>query len=364
MPQQHSSAAPARAVDESGHRSACCPQRDASAMRRVRRQPTRVSAVLIASALVIGCSGSSGGDDALASAVDDSTPTTQASDPTTTEPAATDEAETDDNETTGDPATTGIEIDTAWLPLLEPRFVSQAPMGSIVNLYAEPDSDSEIVGSVLAGETGITLYDVTEEIDGRRWSPVQTSSGVVGWMKNGLLRPEPSVSPPERIGDSSLRGSDTLRQVTAGLSAPEVLAGQIDERGLTMSSDAYIGDDAVVLSADQLRTPAADDTTVLTWGLEAGVGEPIEATMTERFRALAGSTAVTSTEAVGFDVQVGVGNIPSNITEVFPGAEWVELHFSGTEEFGGLDWESVTFVFDTSGDDPILLAITHASWSP
>ena len=267
--------------------------------------------------------------------------------------------------TDGEPVvTSGIDVDPAWVPLLEPRFVSQAPLGSIVTLYGSPDVDSDVVGSVKAGEVGLILYDLVEEIDGKSWSPVQTRDGVVGWIKTGLLRPEPSVTPPERIGDSALRGSDALRLAIAGLSAPEILADQIDERGLTMSSSAFIDDDAVVLTAEQLQRPAADDTEVVTWGVEAGVGDPITATMTQRFADLAGSTAITSTEATGFNVQVGVGNIPSNVAEVFPGAEWVELHFSGTEAFGGLDWESITFVFDTSGEVPVLLAITMAAWTP
>ncbi len=290
----------------------------------------------------------------------------------------TDDGQTDDSPADGDEspygadddptgadveAATGIAIDPSWQPLLEPRFVSRAPLGAIVTLYAEPSNDAASVGSVRAAEVGLTLFDVTEEVDGRVWSPVKTADGVVGWIKNNLLRPEPSVSPPERIGDSPLRGSDTIRLAVAGLSAPEILADQIDERGLTMSATAFVDDEAVVLTAEQLRT-AAEDATVITWGVEAGVGDPITATITERFKTLAGSTAITSTEATGFDVQVGVGNIPSNVAETFPGAQWVELHFSGTEAFGGLDWESMTFVFDTTGDTPVLLAITQGSWSP
>ncbi len=295
-------------------------------------------------------------DDAPADApVDD-----EQADPETADPYAADDADAED----AAPATTGIDIDPSWMPLLEPRFVSQAPLGALVSLYAEPDTGAELVGTVMAGEVGITLYDVVEVIDGRTWSPVQTSGGTVGWMKTNILRPEPSVSPPERIGDSPLRGTDVVRRAVAGLSAPEVLAGQIDERGLTVSATAFIDDEAVVLDADQLRTPADDDTEIITWGAEPGSGEPITATMTERFLDLAGSTAITSTEATGFNVQVGVGNIPSNVSSVFPDAEWVEYHFSGTEAFGGLDWESITFVFDTTGETPVLLAITHSAWAP
>lgn len=290
----------------------------------------------------------------------------------TNEPDGTDESDAaDETGETGDDGygtepeeTTGIPIDANWVELVEPRFVSQAPLGSLVNLHAEPSPDAELVGTVMAGEVGITLYDEAVEVDGRPWSPVRTADGTVGWMKASLLRPEPSVSPPERIGDSALRGSDALRLAIAGLSAPNVLADQIDERGLTVSATAFIDEDAVVLSAEQLRQTPADDTTVLTWGLEVGVGDPIEATMTERFRTLAGSTAVTSTEATGFNVLVGVGNIPSNIADVYPGAEWVELHHSGTKAFEGLDWESLTFVFDTTGEAPVLIAITTSAWAP
>ncbi|MEZ5230021.1 MAG: SH3 domain-containing protein [Acidimicrobiales bacterium] len=351
----------------------------------------RVAAMLVATALVAGCGGSDGSSQLASSEVTSSadgaavtsegsaadaggetdTGAADGDDDAETDGTAADGTETDDGSDpygssgdSDDSPVSGIEIDPSWQRLLEPRFVSQAPLGSIVTLYAEPSTDSAAVGSVRAGETGLTLFDVIEDIDGRQWSPVQTADGVVGWMKNGLLRPEPSVSPPERIGDSPLRGNDVVRLAIAGLTSPDVLAGLVDDRGLTVASDAFIGDDAVVLTAEQLRTPAADDTTVVTWGVEAGVGDPIEATMTERFRTLAGSTAVTSTEAMGYNVQVGVGNIPSNIPEVFPDAEWVELHFSGTEAFGGLDWESLSFVFDTSGDAPVLLAITAAAWSP
>ena len=99
---------------------------------------------------------------------------------------------------------------------------------------------------------------------------------------------------------------------------------------------------------------------VRVWGTEDGEGGEIESSIGEFLTAIAGSAAITSTEAIGFDTTISSGNLINNIATTFPDARVVEYYFGGTTFFGGSDWESVTFVFD---DTDKLLAIALGAWT-
>ena len=132
--------------------------------------------------------------------------------------------------------------------------------------------------------------------------------------------------------------------------------------GVTISPHAFVSTDAQVVNRDRIAH-ATTDTTVRLWGFTDGEGAPIRQTLQQRLTAISGSTALTSTSMIGYDVVVHTSNSANNIATRFAGAHVVEYHFAGTSRHRDFDWTSVRLVFDTSGSMPLLIAIVEDTWT-
>ena len=192
--------------------------------------------------------------------------------------------------------------------------------------------------------------------------------GGAGWVNATYLRPV-GTRPPRIEGTLDPRVETAADDVQALLGAGEyeTLSGFVDpDRGLVIAIHASITDDSPVLTPAEVAAAATDRTERL-WGHTDGEGAPVTSTIAERFAAIAGNTGLTSTDAIGFDIRLGMGNSIDNIAEVFPGASVVEYHFEGTSLYGDFDWSSVRFVFDTTRSAPTgrpaLLAIVEDTWT-
>lgn len=251
-----------------------------------------------------------------------------------------------------------IAPDDAWDELEEPWFVYGVDSDDVLNVRSGPGADSDVIFE-LDPTAKVLRYSEVVFNDADRWGPVAVGSGV-GWVNLAFLRPVPSVSTPTVEGEPSLPVAE-LELVIGALGDPEALSSYVGPAGLLISTEAFVNGDEVVLSTDDLNAASDRD---YQWGVESGSGDEIESSVGDYLSRVAGNPAFTSTEVIGHDVAVGTGNIPNNIADAFPGAQWIEYHFTGTSYFGGLDWESVSLVFDATGDELMLLAIVSAAWAP
>ncbi len=257
-----------------------------------------------------------------------------------------------------------IEVDPVWQMLSRPYFVYGVEADDRLNLRSGPGIANEVVGSISFRASGLTLADEVVFVGSDRWAPVVIPSagegedGGAGWANLAFLRPSPATASIDYVGPTNGRAFDRVSdaaEVHLGL-----LADMLGPDGLRVSLDAFVDDSDVVLQVSDLRDPGSDP---ILWGFSDGEGSPVERTIEEHFDVLRGSTALTSTEAISVDAELGFGNTINNLSEVYPGATIVEYHFSGTPDYANLDWQSVRFVFDDSGERPILLAIVQAQWT-
>ncbi len=135
----------------------------------------------------------------------------------------------------------------------------------------------------------------------------------------------------------------------------EAFLRALNGRRLLFSVDAYIDDiDPIVDSA------LAVSNRVLLWGYEPGSGRPIRLTFRDFFERYL-HRPYASGGKVSLDTTLCRGNTPFNFRDVFDeGVHFLEFCIPGSEEYGGLDWHAVRFIF--IGDS--LLAVVHDSWSP
>lgn len=119
----------------------------------------------------------------------------------------------------------------------------------------------------------------------------------------------------------------------------------------------------VVLSADELRNAAGDDTPLL-WGEYDGTGDPIRLTFDEYFRRFVYGADFAVAGQVATGRRLGYGNSLDNVAEVYPGATTVEYHVDGVDpELGGMDWQSLRLVLEPHGGGWALVGIVHDQWT-
>lgn len=59
----------------------------------------------------------------------------------------------------------------------------------------------------------------------------------------------------------------------------------------------------------------------------------------------------------------GSGNSLNNLKEIYPGSDFTENYTAGSEEFGGMDWNCVRFVFEELYGTYYLIAIINDEWT-
>lgn len=134
-------------------------------------------------------------------------------------------------------------------------------------------------------------------------------------------------------------------------------------RGVRFTPYSYITDTDLVFSQSVIPT-LSSDTTVYHWGIFDGSGFPIDLTFNEYYAKFIYSADFAKPEQIAYNAFIGSGNSINNLEEFYPGAEFVEYHFSGFEEqYGGMDWQSLRLVFSHEGGQYYLIGIVHAQWT-
>lgn len=179
-----------------------------------------------------------------------------------------------------------------------------------------------------------------------------------------------SDDPYNNDSDSETPVSFTAEEITEQMIGAiadedmETLAQHVHpEQGLLFSPYVHVQDDAVVVDQEDVANLLASND-VLTWGLYDGKGTPIELTPAAYFEEFLDlSPFEEPTDILINDLQ-DRGNTTNNIDDKFPTATVIEYYNEGSEEYAGIDWSSILFVYeeDTNGDDK-LIAIIRDMWT-
>jgi hypothetical protein len=101
------------------------------------------------------------------------------------------------------------------------------------------------------------------------------------------------------------------------------------------------------------------------WGLYDGSGEPIFLNIQNYFaRFVNDVNYLDDTAEINLGEVQQRGNSLSNLTELFPDAEFVEFYKGPVDdELMGMDWRSLILVFQLVHDEIKLVAIVHNEWT-
>ena len=135
-------------------------------------------------------------------------------------------------------------------------------------------------------------------------------------------------------------------------------------KGLRFTPYSFIDTGAdQVFTATQIPALLTDTGTYL-WGAYDGSGDPIQLTPQNYFDKFVYDVDFANPNLIGNNVIIGTGNTTNNIVAAYPGASFVEFHFTGFDtQYSGMDWESLRLVFEKTGGIWYLVGIVHDQWT-
>jgi hypothetical protein len=121
---------------------------------------------------------------------------------------------------------------------------------------------------------------------------------------------------------------------------------------------------ALKFSFQEMLALAGSDVTNK-WGLYDGSGEPIFLNIQNYFaRFVNDVNYLDDTAEINLGEVQQRGNSLSNLTELFPDAEFVEFYKGPVDdELMGMDWRSLILVFQLVDEEMTLVAIVHNEWT-
>jgi len=118
-----------------------------------------------------------------------------------------------------------------------------------------------------------------------------------------------------------------------------------------------------VVPAGQLATRMESGQTYL-WGAYDGTGDPIQLSFSDYYDKFVYDEDFANPQIIGINKIIGTGNSINNIAEAYPAGTFVEFHFTGFDpQYGGMDWRSLSLVFEKKDEIWYLVGIVHGQWT-
>ena len=255
------------------------------------------------------------------------------------------------------------------LPTLEPSPTTASPTSvdsyavigvtrdDVLNIRAEPNADSEIVGAFSPVAQDIVISAESRSLTSL-WVEVQQGD-TVGWVNAHYLARQIGTL-DTTVADKSLEALIALRDkdftTLATLVHPEL--------GVRFVPFTYLWEENMVFSAEALPT-LLQDPTIYQWGYGIGEGGAITSTFADYYNDFIFPHDYLFADTIGYDANILTGGMIDNSRDLYPDAHIIEYHFDGFDpDFGGLDYRTLRLIFVPYQDTHALVAIVNNSWTP
>lgn len=177
----------------------------------------------------------------------------------------------------------------------------------------------------------------------------------------------PAAEAPDRAAPDTLTIVEVAERAREALAARDfdALAGLVHPaRGLRFSPYGYVDTTEHVVLPPAAVASLPSDTTTRLWGHYDGTGEPIRLRFDAYYDEFVYDAAFGEGRRGAPGERIGQGNSLNNIGEVFGSeATFVEYHVPGSEEYDGMDWNSLRLVVAPYQGRPRLVGVVHDQWT-
>jgi len=101
---------------------------------------------------------------------------------------------------------------------------------------------------------------------------------------------------------------------------------------------------------------------IFTWGSRDGSGEIYKSTLKSYLKDWVFKKDFTKSE-YSPDKFLAGGNSLNNLKEIYPNSDFTENYISGTEKYGGMDWNTLRFVFEEFKGKFYMVAVINDEWT-
>ncbi len=134
--------------------------------------------------------------------------------------------------------------------------------------------------------------------------------------------------------------------------------------GVTFTPYSTVTREYDLVFTPQQLAGLGEDTTVYTWGVIDGKGDPIRMTGEEYISSYVFNADYTQAPQIGVDTIHLLGNALENVAAAFPDGRFVEYHFPGLDpQMEGYDWCSLKVVFEAYNNQWYLVGLIHSQWT-
>ena len=224
-------------------------------------------------------------------------------------------------------------------------------------IHQEPTSSAGITGEIPATGKSIRTTGIEIIEEATTWLQIEYQ-GVAGWVDLAYLARQQGDLPEELV---ALAQSVTAALKSADYSRLEEFIHP--ELCLRFSPYPYLQSSDLSFCPGQL-TDLPGSSTIYTWGLFDGSGDPIELTFDNYHQRFVYDQDFFQPDVVGLNQEVSAGNAINNIPEIYPDGMIVEYHFPGFDpQYAGMDWRSIRMVFIQENEIWYLVALVHGEWT-
>jgi len=136
-------------------------------------------------------------------------------------------------------------------------------------------------------------------------------------------------------------------------------------RGVRFSPYQYVNINTDIVFYPGNTVPSMfTNTTVYGWGEYDGSGDTIAGEFLSYYARFVYDEDFVNPEIMGINTIVSSGNMINNIQDEYPNDQFVEFYFSGFDpQFDGMDWRSLTLVFEDDNGTWYLVGVIHGEWT-
>lgn len=227
-----------------------------------------------------------------------------------------------------------------------------------------------VIGRVLLFVLGLALGGVLVFLAlTRGWLPntrvtITTGSGVRSVNTIAASAPAALSEVPEPTGNEALVGR--ALEVAGCIRDQDwaALAGAVHpDKGVTFTPYSSVSDSDLCFTAAEVAAFGSDSKVYL-WGSYDGSGAPMSLTVKEYFPQFVNNADYTRAPFLAVNRVISSGNAVENVADAYPGAQFVELYYSGLDEAQeGFDWCALKLVFEPVDGALMLVGVIHSEWT-
>lgn len=201
-----------------------------------------------------------------------------------------------------------------------------------------------------------TLNDTVEALE----AEVEEKESTIIDLEENIESLSSSQNPNQLVSEAFSVMALIANQDAAGLNAKVS-----PTEGVRFSPYQYVDENDHIVFHQNNEIPSMfTDTTNYLWGEYDGTGDDISYTFSDYYNEFVYDEDYLNPEILGINTVVSSGNTINNIEDVYPNAEYVEFYFDGFDpQFGGMDWRSLTLVFEEVSGTYYLIGVVHGSWT-